>query len=161
MTGENGTGCPASLDRATAQPESLLGKRSAGDPLKPFQAASAVHGAKPSRCPRHAGFWAISLGEEPTASAIRCKSRRCSWCGRFIQLASYALIADGIAKAQAEGRRVRFMTLTDTAAGQGTVASFYSSWHRLTQRLKRRGKLGATARVLETCLLYTSDAADE
>jgi hypothetical protein len=92
----------------------------------------------------------VSLDAEPKASAIRCKSRRCSWCGRFLQLASYVVLADGIAQAQAEGRLVRFVTLTDTAAGEGTVASFYSSWHRLTQRLKRRGKLGATARVLET-----------
>jgi hypothetical protein len=92
----------------------------------------------------------VSLEEEPKATAIRCKSRRCSWCGRFLQLASYVVLADGIAKAQAEGCRVRFITLTDTAVGEGTVASFYSSWHRLTQRLKRRGKLGATARVLET-----------
>jgi len=60
------------------------------------------------------------------------------------------VLADGIAKTQAEGCRVRFVTLTDTACGEATVADFYASWHRLTQRLHRRGKLGAYARVLET-----------
>jgi hypothetical protein len=119
--------------------------------LEPHEAAAAIHDAAAPKCPRFAGYWAISTGDDGTrkASGIRCKSRRCSWCSRFVALASYAVLADGIAKAQAKGERVRFMTLTDTAAGEGDVRSFYEAWTRLAARLRSQNRLGEYARVLE------------
>jgi len=66
-----------------------------------------------------------------------------------VALASYAVLCDGIAKSQAEGKAVRFITLTDRAEGDGTVVEFSRSWQRLVQRLKRDGKCGEYARVLE------------
>ncbi len=118
---------------------------------KPHQAAAAILAAESPKCPRFSGYWAISTNPEGerTASGIRCKSRRCSWCSRFVALASYAVLADGIAKAQADERRVRFMTLTDTASGDGDVRSFYEAWTRLAARLRSQGRLGEYARVLE------------
>jgi hypothetical protein len=118
--------------------------------LKPHEAASAIHNAAAPRCDRFAGYYAIATGgEKPTATPIRCKSRRCSWCAKFVGLATYAVLADGIAKSQAAGCAVRFLTLTDTAEGGATVPEFSRSWQKLTQRLQRRGLLGDWAAVKE------------
>ncbi len=139
-----------SLDRGEPPGEAPI-RQIAGTGLKPHEAARAIHAADAPKCPRFAGFWAVGTDADGkrTASGIRCKSRRCPWCSRFVALASYAVLADGIARAQADERRVRFLTLTDTAAGEGTVPSFYEAWKRLAARLRSQERLGEYARVLE------------
>jgi hypothetical protein len=63
--------------------------------------------------------------------------------------AAMAALQDGIAAAREQGRRVRFMTVTD-GKGDLDFAGFYRAWSRkLRPKLRREGKLGEYACALE------------
>jgi hypothetical protein len=63
-------------------------------------------------------------------------------------LAAFAVVSDGIAAYQANGERVRLLTLTD-AGGEMTVPELYASWGRFRQRMRRRGLLEDYALAVE------------
>ena len=67
----------------------------------------------------------------------------------FKRIALVYLIQRGIERAQDDDRRVRFLTVTDGSAGAMDMAGLYRSWQKLGLRLKRRGKLGDYAAVVE------------
>jgi len=142
---------PSSLDsRRRPKAEARLLAKWDTPGLKPHEAAASILRADPPNCPRHAGYYAIQTEGEQKAAAIRCKSWACPWCARFKHLASYAVLASGIALAQSEGRAVRFVTITDNEARRADVASFKISWRKFAQRLQVRDLLGEYARSLET-----------
>jgi hypothetical protein len=60
-------------------------------------------------------------------------------------------LADGICKVQAreDHNLVRFLTLTDTAAGDMDMAALYRNFVTFRHRLKRRGYLGSYAATVE------------
>lgn len=79
----------------------------------------------------------------------RCQSWRCPSCSGVKRAAAVLLVQRGIERAQRDGHRVRFLTLTDDAAGEMTMATLYAAWQRLALRLKRRGLLGEYCAVVE------------
>lgn len=86
------------------------------------------------------------------AFAMSCKSWGCPGpsCGRRKRAAAQRAIEIGMTRAFLSGRRLRFMTLTDDAAGEMTVADLYSAWHRLRIKLRRRQLLDQYVAVVET-----------
>jgi len=63
-------------------------------------------------------------------------------------LAAFAVVSDGIARYQAKGERVRFLTLTD-GEGSMTVPELYAAWNRFRQRMRRRDMLKDYALAVE------------
>ncbi len=161
---------PTRLDRARPQAEALLAKSDAGGDgrsLKPSEVARAIHGGSRPKCARFSGAYAIQP-QNLEAFGVRCKRWDCRWCSRIKHLAAYCVLADGICKVQAREDRntVRFMTLTDTAAGDMDMAALYQNFIKFRHRLKRRGYLGSYAATVEIqkrgalhlhCLMADSD----
>jgi hypothetical protein len=107
-----------------------------------------VRAAKRPQCPKFDGLWFVSASTK-RAVPQRCQSWRCPSCSGVKRAAAVLLVQRGIERAQRDGRRVRFMTLTDDAAGEMTMADLYRAWQRLALRLKRRGRLGEYCAVVE------------
>ncbi len=92
-------------------------------------------------------MWSVSLATHE-AKPVRCKSWACPYCKRFKQMATALVLEHGVRTLQCEGRRVRFMTLTDTADGDMTTRELHENFKALRKRLDRQGKLGPYACVV-------------
>ncbi len=139
---------------AVAPLSQLDTERQRGIGLKPrsdlsrISVAGAIHRHPGGLCPRSKGSWLVGnngSGAPAGVVPVRCRSWRCDHCSRFLSLAAYCSLADGLAKAKA----ARLITLTDGSGGDLDVAALYAAWQRLTLRLKRRGLLGEFAYTLE------------
>lgn len=118
-----------------------------GEPVKsPYRAA--VEKAPPPECPNTNGLFLVNVSRN-YAMPISCRSWRCNVCAVERGRAVYLLFERGIAAAKSRGERVRFITLTDGAAGAMTVADLGAAWNRLRTTLKREGKLKEYAACIE------------
>lgn len=140
---------PSSLEKEAAgeAPAHLLCQKAENRPLEPAKAARAILRAEVGKCPRSSG-WVVAR-DYSQAVAIRCKSWDCHHCSRFKQIACFGVLMRGIAETQADGGRVRFMTLTDGADAALDVAGLYSAWKRMAGRLRYRGLLDQYAFSVE------------
>jgi hypothetical protein len=113
-------------------------------------AAEAIKGGRQPQCHNFRGLWFVSASSL-TAVPQRCKRWDCPSCVKLRRTAAVMLIQRGIEKAQsAHGRHaVRFVTLTDDAAGEMDAAGLYSSWQKLALRLRRRDLLGEYVGAVE------------
>jgi hypothetical protein len=84
----------------------------------------------------------------PVAVPVSCGAWDCPNCRRLKALAAFAVVSDGIARYQAKGERVRFLTLTD-GEGSMTVPELYAAWSRFRHRMRYRGMLGEYALAVE------------
>lgn len=100
------------------------------------------------KCESFNGLWFIS---EATNRAVgqRCQRWTCNSCAVLKRIAAVYLIQLGIERAHQASRRVRFITLTDTARGEMRMPDLYRAWKKLSLRLKRRGLLGEYVAVVE------------
>lgn len=137
------------------RPEASLEERGQGERSEPSprslakdHAKAAVAAARTPSCERFSGLWFVSASTR-RAVPQRCQSWGCYSCSNFKRLAAVYLIHLGIEKAHEQGRRVRFVTLTDGARGAMTTADLYKAWTKLCLRLRRRALLGEYVAVVE------------
>ncbi len=111
--------------------------------------ARAITDAPPGRCKRTGGLFALRVdAAPPVAVPVSCRSWECPHCRRVKALAAFAVVSDGIARYQAQGERVRFLTLTD-GSGSMTVPELYAAWSRFRKRMRRREMLDEYALAVE------------
>jgi hypothetical protein len=80
---------------------------------------------------------------------MSCDRWDCGHCGAQRKLAVAINLSQGIALAHEDKKRVRFVTLTAPRA-DSTLPEMAKAWHRLRERLKRRGYAWESyARVIE------------
>ncbi len=144
---------PPSLVSREASAASAAGskdKRAARSPdLPAHTVAMALTKAPASRCPRTGGLFALRVDvSPPVAAPVSCRTWDCPTCRHVKALAAFAVVSDGIARYQAAGTRVRFLTLTD-GEGSMTVPELYAAWSRFRQRMRRREMLDEYALAIE------------
>ncbi len=139
---------PPSLDPSgRAQRVPLVIAKSAS-PL-PHVVAAALADAPSGRCARAGGLFALRVDvSPPVAVPVSCGAWDCPNCRRLKALAAFAVVSDGIARYQAKGKRVRFLTLTD-GDGSMTVPELYAAWSRFRHRMRYRGMLDDYALAVE------------
>lgn len=100
------------------------------------------------RCPNFGGIWHVNSA---TGEAVpgRCMNRWCQSCSRLLAIEDGYRIARGIHDLRERGLRIRFFTLTDDSAAALDSKALASAWQRFSNRLRRRGKLGPYAKVIE------------
>jgi hypothetical protein len=64
-------------------------------------------------------------------------------------LAAYSVVANGLAEAEEQGNRARFLTLTDQADGAMDVAQLYRNFTCFKERLRRKDYLGSYCATVE------------
>lgn len=155
MSAVGGVVVPASrssLEGAERSEAPLCQTKQAGQPSPLVdQLRRAVATAKGSRCPSvRTPAFAFSKGTG-LAYEIPCGSWGCSaHCAHKKKAAARLAIEIGMDRAWAQGRRIRFMTLTDGSAGAMSVADLYKAWNRLRVKLRRMNVLDQYAAVVET-----------
>jgi len=109
----------------------------------------AVKHAKVSQCPSAKLVHHLYSTSSKKAYEIPCGSWTCSFCGwKKQKVASYLVLA-GMLEANKEGKRVRFLTLTEDPKKPMQIADLSSAWNRMRTRLKDEGKLDQYASVVE------------
>lgn len=154
MASEDDSGLSPSLDtrvRAERAPYSQTKQAVSAVPGSlERQIARAVReksGATP--CPNIAHpLFAFSRSSNKVV-ALPCGRWDCVACSRRKKAAARLAIEIGMSRAFAAKRRVRFITLTDTAEGAMTVADLYKNWNRLRIKLRRKGFLDQYAAAVE------------
>ncbi len=147
---EKPEGSPPSLVSREASAASAAGSNKTNAPQPSASAtARAILNAPSARCPRTGGLFALRVDvSPPVAAPVSCRTWDCPSCRQVKALAAFAVVSDGIARYQAAGTRVRFLTLTD-GEGSMTVPELYAAWGRFRQRMRRRELLDDYALAVE------------
>ncbi len=117
--------------------------------LPAHKVAAAIVDAPAGRCPRTGGLFALRVDvSPPLAVPVSCRTWDCPTCRGVKALVAFAVVSEGIARYQAKGERVRFLTLTD-GEGSMTVPELYAAWNRFRQRMRRRDMLKDYALAVE------------
>jgi len=107
----------------------------------------AIKEASPSKCTNTRRYLA-NLSDGACFPLI-CRAWSCEHCGRRKWIAARAFFQLGTAAAHERGERVRFITLTDKAAGGLDVPELGRAWNRLAVRLRREELLKEYALAVE------------
>lgn len=128
------------------------------EPLRPISTAGVsprelewllrtLSDASPGKCPNSVRYLAsLSTG---ACFPLACLAWSCEHCGRRKWVSARAFFQLGMNAAHGRGERVRFITLTDTAAGRMTVPQLGAAWNRLAVRLRREELLTEYALAVE------------
>lgn len=152
MAGERQGSVPSARDgrKGTSLEEPDLRSRSGSIAKSHAEEAilKAIQEGRIPKCESFSGLWFVSESSN-RAVGQRCQRWTCNSCAIFKRIAAVYLIQLGIERAQEDKRKIRFITLTDTSAGDMNMRDLYKAWQKLALRLKRRGKLGDYVAVVE------------
>lgn len=121
----------------------------AGDRLVLEMSRAVKSASRTSPCPSISHPLYAFSRSTGKAYAMACGSWACPSCARKKKAIARRAIEVGQTRAFARNERVRFLTLTDAAAGLMSVADLYAAWNRLRLNLKRGGYLAEYAAALE------------
>ena len=142
-----GRGPSPSLDGARREAERYIAKLKKDGEISSVR--RAVKHAKVSQCPSAKLVHHLYSTSSKKAYEIPCGSWTCSFCGwKKQKVASYLVLA-GMLEANKEGKRVRFLTLTEDPKKPMQIADLSAAWNRMRTRLKDEGKLDQYASVVE------------
>lgn len=142
-----GRGPSPSLDGARREAESYIAKLKKTGEISSVR--RAVKHAKQSQCPSAKLVHHVYSTSSKKAYEIPCQKWTCSFCGwKKQKVASYLVLA-GMLAAHEQGKRVRFLTLTEDPNKPMQIADLSAAWNRMRTRLKDEGKLDEYATVVE------------